>query len=301
MTASGVARPDASGAATTTGRRLAQLATVDVSVLSGVGKQRAAALSHLQVNSVLDLLMHYPRRYIDRTRRVAIRDLEIGEEAMVLGTVRRAASRRTRQGRTLVEVDVYDGASHLRCTFFNQPWRTRQLRPGSEVVLFGRLERFRDAPTMANPVVDLVGDRTGRIVAVYPQSEKAALTTWDLAQWVEEALQRAGTFADPLDAQLRDRLDLVDRTWAMRQIHRPDSMADIERARRRLVFDELLRLQLELVSRKLLLERDAKGIAHEAGRGELVARFHAGLGYQLTGAQRRAVAEILDDLVRPRP
>src|SRR5918992_899993 len=93
---------------------------------------------------------------------------------------RGAEPRRTRNRRTLVQVDVSDGSGYLRCTFFNQPWRVKQLRPGTSAVFFGKLDSYGGRRTMTNPVVDLVGDRTGRIVPIYPQSEKAALTTWEI-------------------------------------------------------------------------------------------------------------------------
>ncbi|HWC12238.1 MAG TPA: ATP-dependent DNA helicase RecG [Acidimicrobiales bacterium] len=280
-------------------RRLSQLAQLPVTVLAGVGPKKAEALEAMEIRSVLDLLTHYPRRYLDRTRQASIRELKVGEEAQVLATVKRVQSRRTRQGRALVEVDVFDGSSYLHCVFFNQPWRARQLTAGTQAVLFGKLEVYRGRRQMNNPVVDLIGDRTGRIVPVYPQSEKGP-PTWELAALVEEALDRAGEFADPLPDDWRDRLDLVDRSWAMPHIHNPESLAAAEAARRRLVVDELLRLQLALVMRKRAVERESKGIRHVV-EGDLVGRFHAALPFVLTGAQRRAVAEIAADLAGPHP
>ena len=281
-------------------RRLGQLAKIPVTELKGVGEKKAEALELMEIETVLDLLTHYPRRYLDRTQQAEIRDLKVGDEAMVLATVKRVQSRRTRNRRALVEVDVFDGSSYLRCTFFNQPWRARQLREGTEAVFFGRLELYRGRRQMTNPVVDLVGDRTGRIVPVYPQSEKAGLTTWDLAPWVDEALRRAGDLADPLPEEWRGRLDLVDRTWAFNQIHDPESMAAAQAARTRLVLDELLRLQLALVMRKRAVERESKGIRHVVD-GELVPRFHAALPFPLTAAQQRAIGELAADLAGPHP
>jgi ATP-dependent DNA helicase RecG len=153
---------------------------------------------------------------------------------------------------------------------------------------------------MTNPVVDLVGDRTGRIVPVYPQSEKAGLTSWEIGDWVAEALRRARTFVDPLPAPWRRRLQLPDRDWALHQIHAPDSLADGQLARRRLAFDELLRLQVILVMRKRAVERGAVGIRHHTG-GELVGRFRKGLPFTLTAAQDRAIAEITTDMAGPHP
>src|SRR5207237_7542965 len=121
------------------------------------------------------------------------------------------------------------------------------------------------------------------------QSEKAGLTTWDLAPIVAEALDRAKEFADPLPESWRDRLDLQDRTWAFHAIHEPESMAAAQAARKRLVVDELLRLQLTLCMRKRAVERESKGIRHQVD-GDLVPRFHAALPFPLTGAQQRAIA-----------
>ena len=282
------------------GRRLAYLAGIDVAVLAGVGPKKVDALETVGIRTVLDLLTTYPRRYIDRSAQAAIGDLGEGEEATIVATVKRVQSRRTRQGRTMVQVDVSDGASYLRCTFFNQPWRARQLSAGTEVVVFGKLERYKGVRQMTNPVVDLVGDRTGRIVPIYPQSDKAGLSTWELADWIAEALKRAGELVDPLPAGWRQHLRLQDRTWAMEQIHGPESMATAQMARRRLAFDELLRLQMVLVMTKRAVERESRGIRHVIDGG-LVAQFRDRLPFPLTGAQQRAIDEIQGDLAGPHP
>jgi ATP-dependent DNA helicase RecG len=282
------------------GRRLGQLAIIPVSELKGVGDKKAEGLDAMGIKTVLDLLTHYPRRYLDRTRQESIAGLKEHEEAMVLATVKRVQSRRTRQRRAMVDVDVFDGSSYLHVVFFNQPWRAKQLAVGTQAVFFGKMERFKGRPQMTNPVVDLVGDRTGKIVPIYQQSEKAGLATWELAAFIEEALLRAGPMADPLPEEWRDRLDVVDRTWAFRSIHNPESMAAAQAARRRLVVDELLRLQLALVMRKRAVERESKGIRHVV-EGELVRRFHGALPFPLTGAQQRAIAEIAGDLAGVHP
>lgn len=281
-------------------RRLSRLAEIPVTELAGVGPKKAEALASMDITTVLDLLMHYPRRYLDRTNEARIGDAPIGEESMVLGIVRKVQSRRTRNRRTIVQIDVSDGSGYLRCTFFNQPWRERQLTEGTNAVLFGKVEMFQGRKQMTNPVVDLIGDRTGRIVPIYPQSDKAQLTTWEIGGWVEEALRRAGTFEDPVPDALINRFDLVDRDEAMHGIHLPESTAQHAAARRRLVFDELLRIQVALVRRKRELERTSVGIAHVVG-GALVHEFHANLPFPLTGAQKRTIAEIDADLARPTP
>jgi ATP-dependent DNA helicase RecG len=254
---------------------------------------------------VLDLLTHYPRSYIDRSRQARLADIGIGEEAMVLVTVERISGRRTRgpKSRSLVTADVTDGSGHLRISFFNQAWRERQLPPGTQAILFGKVDSYQGRRQMTNPVVDLVGDRTGRIIPVYPQSEKHGLNSWDQARWMTEVLERAGEFAEPVPAGILQRHQLEDRTSAFRHIHAPEALSEQDRARRRLVFDELLRLQLALVLRKRALEREAKGIRHavEDGGGPLVRRFHEHLPFPLTAAQRRTLGEIAADLAGPHP
>ncbi|HLU41371.1 MAG TPA: ATP-dependent DNA helicase RecG [Microthrixaceae bacterium] len=288
---------------------LGELADKDVSVLKGVGPKKLEGLRALGIGDLHALLTHYPRRYVDRTREARISDLRVGEEALVIGRVASVSAQRTRNRRVMVHAEVRDATGSMRVTFFNQPWRERQLSAISgEVAFFGKVESFRGRRQMTNPVVDLVGDRTGRIVAIYPLSEKSGLSTWEIGEWVDQTLRRSARrgLADPVPSWVLERWDLPSRGAALRGIHQPESMAHMADARRRLVFDELLRLQLTLVQRKRELERSSKGIVQATGEEEgaapgLVRRFLEGLSYELTGAQQRAVREIFEDLASPVP
>ena len=281
---------------------LRDLDSIGVDRIKGVGERKLASLHEVGVGSVLDLLTTYPRRWVDRTNEARISDLVAGQEALVLVTVRTVSKRPTRSRRTIVNVLVGDGSGRMHVVFFNQPWREKQLREGLEVALFGKPEVYRGGLQMTNPVVDLIGDRTGRIVPVYPQSEKAALNTWEIAGWVEDALRKCEPrgIADPLPEEIRRRYGLVDRGAAFHSIHMPESIAEKEQARRRLAFDELLRVQTVLVMRKRLLERESKAIRHTTD-GELTERLYAALPYELTKAQRRVIGEIERDLAGPHP
>jgi ATP-dependent DNA helicase RecG len=285
----------------TAGITLRDLANISVARLKGIGDKKLAALHEVGVDSVLDLLTTYPRRWVDRTNEARISDLEVGKEALVLATVRSVTKRTMRNRRTMVEARVGDGSGGLHVVFFNQPWREKQLREGLHISLFGKADVYRGGLQMTNPVVDLIGDRTGRIVPIYPQSEKAGLSTWEIAGWVERALERCERgFAEPLPPNVTSRCGLIERGAAMRSIHMPETIAEKEDARRRLAFDELMRVQTVLVMRKRAFEREQRGIRHSVG-GELVHRFHAALAYELTGAQKRAIAEIDADLAGPHP
>jgi len=281
---------------------LAELDRLEVEVLAGVGPKRAAALAEMGVRSVCDLLMLYPRRYVDRSREARVSDLESGDEAMVLASVEAVRTRRSRGGRTLVEVRVADDTGRLPITFFNQAWRARQLREGVTAVFFGKVDSYRGRKQMTNPIVDLVGDRTGRIVPIYPQSERAGLMTWDLAAMVAEALRRseARGIEDPVPHDQLARHGLGRRDDALRDIHTPETAAAQRAARDRLVFDELLRVQLLLLQRKHQLETGVTGIEHRVD-GPALARFWADLPFVPTAAQRRALDEIRADLARSVP
>ncbi len=281
---------------------LRDLADIDVGRLRGVGDKKRSSLALLGVENLLDLVTFYPRRWVDRSNEARIADLVPGTEALVLVTVRSVTKRTTRNRRTMVTANVGDGSGRMEVVFFNQPWRERQLREGLQIALFGKADVYRGGLQMSNPVVDLIGDRTGRIVPIYPQSEKAQINTWEIAGWVEEALRRCRErgIADPLPDDIRHRLGLLGRYDALGSIHLPESIAEKEAARRRLAFDELLRVQLVLVLRKRAMEREQRGLVH-AVDGELVRRFYEALPYDLTGAQRRAIAEIEADLAAPHP
>ena len=265
------------------------------------------------ITSVLDLLEHYPRRYVDRTQRAEIAELSIGDEATIDAEVRSMHARRSRDGkRTIVTGTVYDGTGLLEIVFFNQGWRERQLRPGTQVSLFGKVEQYRGKRQMTNPVVDVLSapdgeaalpsDVTGTVVPVYPQSGKAEVHTWQLRRAVATCLERTKPrgFADPVDAAVRAEQGLVDRTRAYHDIHRPDVLADARAAAHRLKFDEFLRMQLGLVARKRALAASASGIRHVTD-GPLVPAFHAGLPFPLTRDQQRAIGEITRDLAGPAP
>jgi ATP-dependent DNA helicase RecG len=287
---------------------LADLREIELPRLKGVGEALAAKLADMGLITVLDLLQHYPRRWIDRTKRVEIAELEVGEEATVIGVVQRIHGRRTRQGRSLVEAVVHDGSSSINVTFFNQAWREKQLAVDTEVSLFGKLDVYRGKRQMTMPVVDVLGragvadDKTGVILPVYPQSGKAEVFTWQLRALVGEALAKCKVrgFADPVDEVLLDRHDLVERTVAMRAIHRPESMAEQRAAYRRLVFDEFLRMQVGLVARKRALAAEESGIRHTVS-GPLVQAFLDQLPFALTDDQNTAIAEIARDMASPAP
>ena len=280
------------------GRSLAYLAGIDIEMVKGVGPRGGRSLREAGVATVADLLLHVPRRHVDRSKRTSIAELPLGEETTVVGEVKKVSVRRVRRGLVIVDVTVYDGESYLFVTFFNQAFRQRQLSEGTEVALSGKAERFRGRLQMKSPVVDVLGKRdetrhTGRIVPIYPSA--GGVASWRLERFVGNALSRSRPLEDPVPSDVLARLDLVDRDVALASIHFPDTTDDAEVARRRLIFDELFRLEVALALRKQRQAEDADGIAHMVDSG-LVEDFVGSLPYRLTGAQERVIGEIRRDM-----
>ena len=294
--------------------RLARLAEIPVSELPGIGRRKADGLAALSIESVLDLVMYYPRRFDDRTASATIAQLSEGAEVSVQATVSRVTNRQLRGRRSMVTAVLEDGSgATLSVSFFNQAWRARQLGQGVEVVVHGRPTPYRGALQMTNPRLDVVanggdgppspGRHTGRIVPIYRQSEQSGIASYEIEGYVRAALARAEEergFDDPLSPERRAGLELVSRGEAFRNYHEPPSFPARDRARRRLAFDELWRLQVALVKSKRAAMAASRGIRHAVG-GELVDRFVERLPFPLTGAQRAAITVIAGDLAGPHP
>ena len=199
--------------------------------------------------------------------------------------------------------------------FFNQPWRAKQLEAGTEAIFFGKVGEYRGARQMVNPVVDVVagvtpGRRTLRILPVYPASAKAGLTSWEIGQFVEEALGAGRRVRGPLAAPRgarRSACGIGPRRSAPSTL--PSRSPWSSRRGAGWCSTSCFRLQLALVLRRRAFEVNARALHHDVSPREvtgavadtLVARFLAGLPYELTKAQRRALAVIVADMAGPFP
>ena len=271
----------------------------------------------LGIQTLLDLVMFYPFRYIDRRQTVKISDLWRGnatdKEVVVLGKITSVAAQQNFGGRqwkqggpkSRCQIEVDDGTGKLQCTFFNQPWRAKQFSEGMQVHLFGKVKWFRGAPSMANPLVDPIGDKVGKIVALYRQSERAkqhSIDTRKVNECIEEVLKRAEPrgFADPIPYEVRKKHSLITRDYAIRWIHEPEDFKEMMLARSRLVFDELFRMQAWLFRRRERIRRESRGIPH-VPNDEFLRAYYESLPFEMTAAQKRAIAEITEDLAKPWP
>ena len=276
-----------------------------VSQLAGWARRSFPALSRLGVDTVADLLHHYPRRYIDRSAVARIGDLRVGQEATVIATVREVRRVFTqRQRKTFVTARLWDGSGYLDLTWFNQAWPATRFKEGQEVAASGKASAFRGRLRIQNPAVEILkgGEadqvHTGRIVPVHPAGE--GVSTGTIRRLVHEALRRVARVPDPIPAEIRRRQGLMPLDQAVRRIHFPEEPGDARDARERLKFDELFVLELGVAFRKHRVEAETEGVAHDLS-GDLADRFVGALPFEPTAAQRRAMEEIAKDLASGRP
>ena len=269
-----------------------------VSALAGVGEKKAELLAKLGIRTLGELIEFYPRDYEDRRRIWPICQAPEGENSCVCAVVAQPPrTTRLRQGRTLTRTTAFDDTGPVTLSFFNQPYSANALKPGERYVFYGRMEVQNGRRGMTNPVFERegTGRLTGRIVPVYPLT--AGLSAKQLSLWVGQVLEGlAGPIPDDLPGHVRRAHRLPARDWAVRQVHAPDSFEALEQARRRLVFEELFCLTAGLA---LLHTR------RQAGAGcrcdpRPAEEYAALLPFPLTGAQRRTLGEVFQDMASGR-
>ncbi|MGH2750270.1 MAG: ATP-dependent DNA helicase RecG [Actinomycetota bacterium] len=274
--------------------------------------RRARGLEKLQIETVQDLLQHYPRRHVDRTELRTISELgamsseERGSEVQVLAKVERIGRPvRTKTGKKLIKGRIRDETGTIAVTWFNLEWVARALKPGAEAFFYGKLDSFRGTLQMTMPRFELVRTgrepfNVGRIIPIYPAT--ADLSSDEIRRLIWDALGRNGDVMDPLPDELRSRLHLMPRGDAVRLYHFPDDMAEVQSAENRLVFDEVFTLQLGLVYRKRKLERTVQGISHAPPTQDSLSEvFLSQLPFEPTGAQRKACDEVAADMSKAYP
>ena len=277
---------------------MADLGT-DVRYIKGVGEQKAKALEKLGIRTLQDLISYFPRAYDDRRGIVKIKDLQDGESACVEAMVAATPTlSRIRKGLELVKLRAVDESGTLDITFFNQAYRKTSLIPGETYTFYGKAEGNLLRKTMTNPVVEKEGRRelTGRIVPIYPLT--AGISQLTLIRAMEQGLAACrNLLADPLPDGVRQEHGLCHSGYAYEKIHFPGNEKELENARRRLVFEELFLLAIGL--KRLRRRRD--GLRCRPFGDTDLSAFYAALPFALTGAQRRAIGEILGDFASGRP
>ena len=273
--------------------------STSVRYIKGIGEQRAKSLEKLRIFTLRDLISYFPRDYEDRRTFRKIRDLEPGETACV--TAMAAASptlNRVRKGMELVKVRAVDETGALDVTFFNQTYMRDHIQAGEQYTFFGKAEVQGSRRTMVNPLVERENSRTmtGRIMPVYPLT--AGISQLTMTRSVEQGLAACrDLLPDPLPDEVRRDHQLCHTGYAYDQIHFPDDENTLAIARRRLAFEELFLLAIGMQ----VLSRRREELSCAPLRDLDLTAFYGSLPFSLTGAQQRAVDEILADLASGRP
>jgi len=269
-----------------------------------VGKRLQAALKRLGIETIEDLLFHVPARYLDMGDVQPIGSVSSGEQVTVAGTVKSVRVRKVRRGLSITNIGIFDGTGYLFGTWFNQDYVADRLKEGTRVVFGGKAVFEYGQLRIGQPFVDIVGDdedervHTTGIVPIYPATERLSSTM--IRRIMHHVLEDFGSVCDPLPVQLRTRRTLVTRSAALADIHFPTDAPACERARRRLVYEELLVMQIGIAARRARLDTSLAGIAHEI-KGEMAQRLESSLPFQLTTDQKRAIEQVYSDMKAARP
>jgi ATP-dependent DNA helicase RecG len=258
----------------------------------------AKAAEALGLDTVGDLVEHFPFRHEERREARPIASLGPEEDVTVIGEVRRMSSRRGRGRLTIQTATVFDETGPLKAVWFNQPWLVDRLPAGTRLVLHGRFRGHSRGLTVSEHEMSTGAAHTTGVVPVYPATEYLKSTKIRELVWN----QRAAILhvVEPLPTWLRLAERLPDRPAAVDAIHFPEHEDEEPTARRRLAFEELFLLELSLAARKRARQSELRAPAIE-GRGELVDPWLKTLPFELTGDQRAACEAIDADMTLDRP
>ena len=273
--------------------------TDPITILKGIGPTKAKQFANLNIFTLGDLICHFPRGYEDRTKLVPIEKLEPDVpacfKAMVMNTPRTA---HIRKGLDLTKVQVADTTGRLNLTFFNNKYVSEQLQYGHEYIFYGAVSGDFIGYSMTNPVFESLDSQpvtTRRVLPIYPLT--AGLSNAAMLKAVRQALAICDTPPEIIPAEVRATYGILSADRAYTAIHEPASMAEAEMAKKRLIFEEFF-----VFSAGLSLMRASRAEKKTEAYNNLNLKpFLASLPFALTGAQQRAIDEIVEDFGRGAP
>ncbi|MDO8535390.1 MAG: ATP-dependent DNA helicase RecG, partial [Candidatus Omnitrophota bacterium] len=283
--------------------------------IKGVGPRKSEHLAKVGLNTIEDILYYLPKRYEDRSRVTAIKDLRPGEARTVQGEIITLSSRTSRSGAPIFQAVVTDLTGSIHAVWFNQPYLRDTLKVGDKVILYGKVEIY-DRLQMIQPEYEVLEEEIalsapphndkvnslniGRIVPVY--SLTAQLTQRFLRSMIFKTIAEYVKFAtERLPTYIIARQRLVDIKFALRNIHFPTNFEMLEKAYKRIVFEEFFILQLALAIRKKGHGPEEAAFGHSMMAGELSESFKKALPFELTAAQKKALVEIEHDMSGTKP
>ncbi len=268
--------------------------------LVGVGPTTKSRLKRLGINTIDDLLHHYPFRYEDFSKNKSIAELRDGDEVTIRGTIELIANKKSaKKHMVITEAVVSDETDSLRVVWFRQPFITKILQGGDKIYLSGKITRDYFGTQMKNPLYEKEKEQNdnNRIIPIY--SLTAGLTQKQLRNMMKQVVAMSEDIVDWLPHDIRKRASVIGIREARREIHFPENQDSLTKAQNRIKFDELFILQLRamLVRQSILLSTAPHITFHESE----TRKFVDSLGFILTKAQKIATWEILQDLAKSSP
>lgn len=261
----------------------------DIRYLKGVGEKTARLYNKLGIFTVDDLIRHYPRKYLDYSNTVSVKDAPPDTPVFIKATmITPVKESMIRKGLTLYKCNFSDGETVIRVTIFNNKYLAKALRTFDDYILYGKVEKTFTSASMSSPQIERADK--AEVHPVYSTTEKLSVKA--ISNSVRNALALVGKIPETLSDDILKKYDLVSLDFATRQIHFPTDEKNIEPARRRLIFDELLTLQLGLLKLK---EKDVKGNSCKIKK-DFTNEFYSLLPFTPTGAQQRAIADCIEDM-----
>ncbi len=275
-----------------------------IQYVKGVGPQKSRILAKLGIENIYDLFYYLPFRYEDRSRIEKISSLTAGTFATVKGEVKKTSLIRTKAGVSLFQLALNDGTGTIYGVWFNQPYLVKLFKAGQSIAMYGKVEKY-DKLQINHPRYEILNVEKedsihmGRIVPIYHLTE--SITQRALRSLTYRAiLDHTRRISDMLPTKVRAKNRLVDINFALKNIHFPTSNENLERAHKRLIFDEFFLLQVAVAKKRAALKDSTKGVSHKLDR-EKAASFLKGLPFELTDGQKAALQDIERDMVSTKP
>jgi len=275
-----------------------------VRYVKGVGPKLAELLKKLDIHTVHDLLWHFPRDYLDRTRIKRIRDLKIGQSETTQGKVLRTRSYHTRARKPVFEAVIGDDTGELLLKWFGYNYVKQRLVEGVQTIVSGKVSFYRQMQMIA-PYYEVASEseeefvHSGRIVPIYPVT--AGLRDARLRRIIKSCLDTyLDVVEEPLGEDFLRKSGLVPLREAIRKVHFPDSTAEANRARRRLKYDEFFFFEVGMALRHRGIREKSKGYSFKV-TPLIDSRIRARFPFKLTRSQEKAVREICADMMSPHP
>jgi len=274
----------------------------EIKFLKGVGPKRSKLLAKLDIRYIRDILFHFPRRHLDRRNILPIADLQVGQNATIVGKVVTFGVIKVREKMSIFNLILQDESGYIYCKWFNCNYLSKVFKKNQEVVVSGEITRYRTEKQLATPEYEILFDaddtetiHTGRIVPLYPST--AGLHQKALRHAIKGALDNhLSELSETLPQWLLHRHGLVDLHTAIRQMHFPDRESDRQNARNRLAFEELFYQQMMCAQRYYMMRERENGVVLPPAKDTILPDFYKSLPFELTHAQKRVISEIQGDL-----